>query len=146
MHVRLFSERRSFDYHVCARELHERLLMSIDILFDSVSDVDFASQILTIMPLGRLIACEKAQFFFFSIPGRFVTSPGSLVRCRDDRNQQHGTTPKTNQPTTNERTRRQTNQRRNEQTNEQNKRTNTDNETNKPGPTTKTLQRRTHSL
>ena len=74
--------------------------------------------------------CARRVRFFFSIPRRFVTSPGSLVRCRDDRNQQHGTTPKTNQPTTNERTRRQTNQRRNEKTNGQKKRTNTDNETN----------------
>ena len=66
----------------------------------------------------------RSVFFFFSIPRRFVTSPGSLVRCRDDRNQQHGTTPKTNQPTNDKRTNKTTNEPTTQRTNERTKQTN----------------------
>ena len=46
------------------------------------------------------LASHQDFWCFFSTSGRFVTSPGLLVRCRDDRNQQRGTTPK--QTTNNE--------------------------------------------
>ena len=69
----------------------------------------------------QCLGFARGLLVFFSIPGRFVTSPGSLVRCRDDRNQQHGTTPKTNQPTNQRQTNEQDDKRTNDATN---KRTN----------------------